>query len=82
MILELSKEINNLDKEKAKLASGWALPTKEMIDVEATKGVEHTERTLKLGMEIMSLEELHDRLRARLDLSKSKLEEFKSQFVV
>lgn len=33
-------------------------------------------------LEITPLEELHDRLRARLDLSKSKLEEFKAQFPV
>lgn len=53
-----------------------------MIDVESTKGVEHAKNMLKLGMEITPLEELHDRLRARLDLSKSKLEEFKAQFPV
>lgn len=81
-IVELNKEIDNLEKEKNELVWEKSLPTREMIDKEAIKGVEHVEVTLNLGLEINSLEEVCDLLTARLDFSKTKLEEFKSKFPI
>lgn len=52
-----------------------------MIDEEAIKGVEHAKTAIKLRLEVTSLEETHDRLIARLDFSKTKLGEFKSNFL-
>lgn len=81
-ILEFTKEIDNLEKQKAEIAWDKSLPTREIINQEATKDVEHAEVSLNLGLEVESLEETHDRLMARLNVSKVKLEEFKSKFPI
>lgn len=81
-IAELNEEIENLEKEKVELAWENSLPTRKMIDEEATKGVEHVEVTLNPGLEINSLEEICDLLNSILDFSKTKLEDFKSKFLV
>lgn len=57
-IAKLNKEIDNLEKEKAETSWEKSLPTKEMIDEEATKGVEHAEAALKPRRETNSLEEI------------------------
>lgn len=81
-ILELTKEIVNLEKQKVELAREKSLDTRETIYQEATKGVEHVEVVINLGLEIDYLEEAHDRLNATLEFSKTKLKEFKSKFLV
>lgn len=81
-ILELSKEIGNLEKHKVGLAWEKSLPTREVIDQKAIKGVEHAEVALNLGLEVESMEETQDRLMARLNFSNIKLEKFKSKFHV
>ena len=55
-IFELNKEIEHLEKEKVELAWERSLPTREMIGKEATRGVEHAEAALNLGLEVNSLE--------------------------
>lgn len=52
-----------------------------MIDEEVIRGVEHAKAALNLGLEVNSLEEIHDRLISRLDFSHTKLEKFKSKFL-
>lgn len=59
-----------------------SLPTREMIDEKDTRGVEHAEIALNLGLEINCLEEIHDWLVARLNFSNIKLEEFISKFPI
>ena len=81
-IAELNKEIENLEKEKVEVAWENSLPARKMIDEEATKGVEHVEVTLNLGFEINSQEEICDLLNSILEFSKTKLEDFKSKFLV
>lgn len=78
----MTKEIGNLENQKAELTWDKSLPTREIIDQEAAKGVKHVEASLHLGHEIESLEETDDRLTTRLKFSKTKLEEFKSKFPV
>lgn len=58
------------------------MPTREIIDQEATRGVEHAEVALGLVLEIDSLVETYERLTPRLNFSKTKLEDFKSKFHV
>lgn len=79
---KLNKHIDNLEKEKFELVWERSLPTREMIDEEVTRGIEHAKVGLNLGLEINSLEEIYDRMTARLDFSQTKLEEFKSKFLV
>lgn len=54
-IVELNKEIDNLEKQKVELAWEKYIPTREMIDEEAAKGVEHVDVSLNVGLEINSL---------------------------
>lgn len=79
-ISKLNKEIINLEWEKVKVAWEYSLPTREMIDEESPKGVEHAEDALNLGLEINSLEETCDWMTAIIEFSNTKLEEFKSKF--
>lgn len=53
---------------------------REIIDQEATKGVEHSEVALWLGTEVSSLEEDRNLMKTRLAFSKTNLEDLKSQF--
>lgn len=78
----MTKEIDNLEKQKAELVGEKSLPIQEIIDQKATKGVKHVEVSLNLGPEVESLEETHDQLMARLNFSNIKLKEFKSKFPV
>ena len=55
-ILELNREIENMEKEKYELAWKKSLPTREMTEEEATRGVELAEAALNLGLKINSLE--------------------------
>lgn len=50
-IAELNKEIDNLEREKVELTWEKSLPTREMIDKEAIKGIEHAKVSLNLGRE-------------------------------
>ena len=72
-IAELTKEIDNLEKQKVELAWEKSLPIREMIDKEAIRGIQYAEVALNLGLGINSLEETCDGLTAILDLSKTKL---------
>lgn len=49
-ILELTKEIDKLEKQKVELGWEKSLPTQEITDQEATKGVEHVEVALNLAL--------------------------------
>lgn len=45
-IVKLTKEIDNLEKQKVELAWEKSLPTREIINQKATKDVEHSEAAL------------------------------------
>lgn len=77
----MTKEIENLEKQKDEFSWEKSLPTREIIDQEATKGVKYSEVALNLGLEIESLEETHGRLTARINFSKTKLESSNPNFL-
>lgn len=81
-VAKLTKEIHNLEKQKAELVWEKSLSTWDIIDQKATKGVKHTEVALGLGLKIDLLEETFDCLTTRLNFSKTKLEDFKSKFPI
>lgn len=73
-------EIKKFEKQKVEVGLKQLLPTREIIDQEETKGVEHSETALRLGTEVDSLEEARDHMITRLVFSKAKLEDFKFKF--
>lgn len=77
-IVKLNKESENMEKKKAELEWEKSLPTRETIDQEAIRGVEHGEVSLQMGNKVNILEEASDLLNTRLAFFKAKLEDFKS----
>lgn len=58
------------------------MATREIIDQEMTKGIEHGEDALRMGTKVDSLEEASDYLNTRIAFSKLNLQDFKPKFLL